>query len=172
VHGRNAPAQLARRRYTFVRGGAPVTFSIKKGDLIYTTDGTLGFVSDVFRPEQGNDDEGWAAVDVPGVDGPVYFTARDVQARDETVPSVLLTITYDEATSEDRRREPAPIARGQARREETPPLDVGRPELPEDDAETAAGETLPADPVGTPHPEAVRDWPSDGADERAPGASL
>jgi hypothetical protein len=33
-----------------------VAFSIKKGDLVYAADGTLGFVSDVFRPKHGDPD--------------------------------------------------------------------------------------------------------------------
>jgi hypothetical protein len=120
-----------------------VAFSIKKGDLVYAADGTLGFVSDVFRPKHGDPDAGWAAVDVPGLDGPAYFSARDVQTRDETVPSVLLTLTYAEAIREDRRREPQAIASGEARREDTPLLDIGRPELPGDEQEASSGVNRP-----------------------------
>ena len=113
-------------------------FTVKKGDLVYTTDRTLGFVADVYRAG-ADDDEGWAAVTVPGVDGPVYFEARDVHMRDDTVPSVLLNITYGDATNEDHRRLPRAIASGLARREVTPLLEVGRPELPEDDQEPDSG---------------------------------
>lgn len=146
-----------------------MAFTIKKGDLVYTADGTLGFVSAVYRPERGESDDGWAAVDVPGLDGPVYFTARDVKTRDETVPSVLLTITYNEATSADRRAEPQPVASGEAEREETPPLEVGRPELPGVDEEAGGGDTL-TEPGLTPHPDAVRDWPSQDGGQAAPGS--
>jgi hypothetical protein len=120
-----------------------VAFSIKKGDLVYAADGTLGFVSDVFRLQHGDPEAGWAAVDVPGLDGPVYVTAADVQTRDETVPSALLTLTYAEAIREDRRHEPQAIASGEARREDTPLLDVGRPELPGDEQEASGGVTRP-----------------------------
>jgi hypothetical protein len=145
-----------------------VSFSIKKGDLVYTSDGTLGFVSDVYRSEQGDHDEGWAAVNVPGLDGPVYFTGRDVRTRDETVPSVLLTLTYAEATGEDRRRQPEAVTSGSARKDETPLLEVGRPELP--GGEDASGEgSLSSEPGGVPHPDAVRDWPTQDAPRHMPG---
>jgi hypothetical protein len=115
-----------------------MTFALKKGDLVYATDGTLGFVSDVYRVEQGNLDEGWAAIPVPGVSEPVYITSRDVQTRDEAVPSVLLRLTYAEATAPERRHAPVEIASGTAQRDETPLLEVGRPELP-GTAETLEG---------------------------------
>lgn len=145
-----------------------MAFTIKKGDLVYTADGTLGFVSDVYRPERGSADEGWAAVDVTGLDGPVYFTAQDVKTRDETVPSVLLSITYNEATSEERRREPRAVATGEAQREDTPPLEVGRPELPGDDEQMGSGSAL-TEPGQPPHPDAVRDWPNQDTEPSAPG---
>lgn len=109
-----------------------MAFTVKKGDLVYTSDATLGFVEDVFRPRDedshGDTDAGWAAVRVPEVNGLVYFTAADVRARDEAVPSVLLTLTHAEATTSARRREPRQVAKGQARADEVNPLDVGRPE--------------------------------------------
>jgi hypothetical protein len=108
-----------------------MVFTVKKGDLVYAADGTLGFVSDVYRPGRENDPEaGWAAVDVTGLSGPAYFSAADVVSRDESVPSVLLSLTYAEATDETHRRKPDAVERGQARAEEIAPLDVGRPEAP------------------------------------------
>lgn len=138
-----------------------MAFSIKKGDLVYTADGTLGFVSDVYRPDDAGADDGWAAVDVPGLDGPVYFTAPDVKTRDETVPSVLLTLTYAEATSQDRRGKPEAVKSGAARKEDTPLLEVGRPEVPggADDQSASGGTT--SEPGRAPNPDAVRDWPSE-----------
>jgi hypothetical protein len=115
-----------------------MTFTLKKGDLVYATDGTLGFVSDVYRVEQGNLDDGWAAIAVPGVSEPVYITGRDVQTRDEAVPSVLLRLTYAEATTPERRHTPDEVVSGMAQREETPLLEVGRPEVP-GTAETLEG---------------------------------
>ena len=109
-----------------------MAFTVKKGDLVYASDATLGFVEDVFRPRDGGSDSdadaGWAAVRVPEINDLVYFTATDVRARDESVPSVLLTLTHAEATAQDRRREPRPVAKGQAPADEVNPLDVGRPE--------------------------------------------
>jgi hypothetical protein len=141
---------------------------VKKGDLVYTADGTLGFVSAVYHPSSGDATDGWAAVDVPGVDGPVYFGAQDLQTRDETVPSVLLRTTYNEATDEAHRREPDAIASGAAQHDETPPLEVGRPEVPEDVEEAGSGRTSSA-PGRPPLPDAVRDWPAQEDDQRALG---
>ena len=115
-----------------------MAFTVKKGDLVYASDATLGFVEDVFRPREAGDDmqratqrdadAGWAAVRVPEINALVYFTAADVFSRDEAVPSVLLTLTHAEATADERRRAPGAVARGQAPAEEVSPLDVGRPE--------------------------------------------
>lgn len=133
-----------------------MAFTIKKGDIIYATDGTLGFVSDVYRPKDGDPDEGWAAVDVPGLGGPTYIQAGDVATRDETVPSVLLRLTYAQATDDAHRRKPEPVARGEVRHEETPLLEVGRPEFPGATPEEIAD--------NAPHPDAIREWPpSDGS---------
>lgn len=111
-----------------------MAFTVKKGDLVYAADATLGFVEDVFRPRdeqgEGDPDAGWAAVRVPEINDLVYFTAADVRARDESVPSVLLTLTHAASTTEERRHEPHPVARGQAPADEVSPLDVGRPEKP------------------------------------------
>ncbi|HEX9058284.1 MAG TPA: hypothetical protein VF818_12205 [Ktedonobacterales bacterium] len=112
-------------------------FTIKKGDLVYAADDTLGFVSEVYRPETGDAERGWAAVEVPGIDGVVYFTEDDVLTRDASVPSVLLKHTYADATDEAHRRKPEPIAHGDAKPEDIPLLEVGRPELPEDDTDIA-----------------------------------
>ncbi len=116
-----------------------MAFTIKKGDLVYTADGTLGFVSDVYRPKDGDPDAGWFAVDVPDLAGPTYIRADEVATRDEGVPSVLLKITYAQATDDAHRREPEPVARGEAREEETPPLEVGRPEAPGTGADQGQG---------------------------------
>jgi hypothetical protein len=110
-----------------------MAFTVKKGDLVYAADDTLGFVSEVFRPEHSTDREaGWAAVDVPEINGRVYFTAADVATRDNTVPSVLLKLTHAEATDAAHRREPDAVASGKAPPEPISPLEVGRPELPSD----------------------------------------
>jgi hypothetical protein len=145
-----------------------MAFTMKKGDLVYAADATLGFVSEVYRPEGGDPDAGWAAVDVQGLDGPVYITAADVSTRDETVPSVLLGIAYARATDEAHRRRPEPIARGQARVQETPPLEVGRPEVP--GAETrATGGDARTSPARAPEPGAARDWPAEDGGARPLG---
>lgn len=107
-----------------------MAFTVKKGDLVYASDATLGFVEDVFRPRDadGDADAGWAAVRVPEINDLVYFTAADVTSRDEAVPSVLLKLSHAEATADERRREPGAVARGQAPADDVSPLDVGRPE--------------------------------------------
>lgn len=107
-----------------------MAFTVKKGDLVYASDATLGFVEDVFRPRDADadSDTGWAAVRVPEINALVYFTAADVFSRDEAVPSVLLKLTRDEATADNRRRAPGAVARGLAPADEVSPLDVGRPE--------------------------------------------
>lgn len=138
-------------------------FTVKKGDLVYAADATLGFVEDVFRPQDDQpapdargdgDDAGWAAVRVPEINDLVYFTAADVQARDESVPSVLLTITHAQATAADRRREPQPVAKGHARADDVSPLDVGRPETaraqPLDTLGDAPGQSDAPAPPTTP----------------------
>jgi hypothetical protein len=145
-----------------------MAFTIKKGDLIYATDGTLGFVADVYRPTEGDPDEGWAAVDVPGLGGPTYIQAEDVATRDETVPSALLKLTYEQATDEAHRREPEPIARGEARPEETPLLEVGRPELPGSAEDESLRGTPTSEPSRPPRPDAVRDWPPTGGSQPNP----
>ncbi len=118
-----------------------MTFTVKKGDLVYASDDTLGFVSDVFRPANTSDpDAGWAAVDVPDLNGKVYFAAADVATRDPMVPSVLLKLTYAEATDASHRREPEAVAQGMARAEPISPLEVGRPETPDDQAGTFTGD--------------------------------
>ncbi len=112
-----------------------MAFTVKKGDLVYASDDTLGFVSDVFRPADTRDpDAGWAAVEVPALNGTVYFTAADVATRDPMVPSVLLKLTYAEATDAAHRGEPAPVVQGTALAETISPLEVGRPELPDEQA--------------------------------------
>lgn len=149
-----------------------MAFTIKKGDLIYATDGTLGFVANVYRPKDGNPDEGWAEVDVPGLGGPTYIQAHDIATRDETVPSVLLKLTYEQATDEAHRREPEPIARGEARPEETPLLEVGRPELPGTPEDERLGGTPTTDPSRPPRPDAVREWPPTDGPQPSPDNPL
>lgn len=109
-----------------------MAFTVKKGDLVYAADATLGFVEDVFRPRDGQGesdaDAGWAAVRVPEINDLVYFSAADMRTRDESVPSVLLILTHAEATAADRRREPKPVAKGQAPADQVSAVDVGRPE--------------------------------------------
>jgi hypothetical protein len=115
-----------------------MAFTVKKGDLVYASDDTLGFVADVFHPMDTSDpDTGWAAVDVPELGGKVYFTAADVAARDPMVPSVLLRLTYAEATDAAHRRQPPAVAQGTARPEPISPLEVGRPETPDEQAGTS-----------------------------------
>lgn len=139
-----------------------MAFTVKQGDLVYAADGTLGFVSEVYRPEQTDDaDAGWAAIDVTGLEGPVYFTAADVANREEEVPAVLLTLTYAQATDESHRRQPEPVARGTARREELPPLEVGRPEAPGSATTGQSG----AEPGRLPQPESLHDWSSAASDQ-------
>ena len=122
-----------------------MAFTVKKGDLIYAADATLGFVVDVYRPLDSSDpDAGWAVVDVPGMRYSVYFTAADIVARDETVPSVLLKLTYAEASDEAHQRIPDAVSEGQAQADEVSPLDVGRPE----------------GPIAELSPDAFRDWPA------------
>jgi hypothetical protein len=135
-----------------------MAFTIKEGDLVYAADETLGFVKDVYVPERGDADDGWAAVEVPGVNALVYFTAADVATRDEGVPSVLLKLTYAQATSESRRRQPDPVARGQLKREDTPLLDVGRPEVRGTSDDEAGGWRNTTQPARPPNPDSVRDW--------------
>ena len=146
-----------------------MAFTIKQGDLVYARDGTLGFVTEVYRPAEGDPDGGWAAVEVPGVTGPVYFTAADVATRDESVPSVLLKLTYEQATDEAHRRQPEPVARGQAQREETPLLDVGRPEAPGGEVTLDGSSQTNSEPGRAPNPDAVRDWPATGEPPRPVG---
>ena len=146
-----------------------MAFSLKQGDLVYAQDGTLGFVTEVFRPAEGVPDAGWAAVEVPGVTGPVYITAADVATRDEGVPSVLLKLTFAQATDEGHRRQPEPVARGQAQREQTPLLDIGRPEAPGGETAQAEGGQASSEPARSPNPDAVRDWPASDEPQRPIG---
>lgn len=103
----------------------------KKGDLVYAADATLGFVSAVFT-DVGTDDDagGWARVNVTGVAEPVYITDADIVSRDESVPAILLSLTYAEVTDVAHQRAPDAVARGHAREREIPPLEEGRPEAP------------------------------------------
>ena len=119
-------------------------FTVKKGDLVYAADGTLGFVADVYRhTEPGTVDEGWFRVQVDGRDEDVYIASTEVAARDEAVPSVLLRITLAHATDAAHQRTPDAVHDGTARPEQVDALDIGRPEAP----------------ALEPDPNAVRDWP-------------
>jgi hypothetical protein len=116
-----------------------MAFGVKKGDIVYASDGTLGFVADVFRLQRAADpDAGWAAVDVAELNAAIYFTAADVSARDEAGPSVLLRLTYAEATDEAHRHVPDSVASGEAQAEAISPLEVGRPESSREGDATAA----------------------------------
>lgn len=108
-----------------------MAFTVKKGDLVYAADATLGFVSAVFLDLDGDDgDNGWARVSVMGQDKPVYFAAADIVSRDESVPAVLLSLTYAEATDAARQHAPDAIASGRAHEQDISPLEEGRPEAP------------------------------------------
>lgn len=117
-----------------------MTFTVKQGDIVYAADDTLGFVTAVYRPAKTTDpDAGWAAVEVTGLDAPVYFSAADVANREEEVPAVLLTLTYAQATDESHRRQPEAVASGMATPEAISPLEVGRPEAPGTSADSESG---------------------------------
>ncbi len=119
-------------------------FTVKKGDLVYAADDTLGFVKDVYRhSEPGRVDEGWFCVQVDGRDEEVYIASNEVAARDEAVPSVLLRITLAQATDEAHQHTPEAVRDGTARPDQVDALDIGRPEAP----------------ALEPDPNAVRDWP-------------
>jgi hypothetical protein len=121
-----------------------MAFTVKKGDLVYAADDTLGFVADVYRhSEPGKADAGWFRVQVTGREESVYIAAAEVGARDEAVPSVLLRITLDQATDAAHRRVPDAVRDGTARPDQVDALDIGRPEAP----------------ALEPDPSAVRDWP-------------
>ncbi|HEY7983124.1 MAG TPA: hypothetical protein VID73_03085 [Ktedonobacterales bacterium] len=121
-----------------------MAFTVKTGDLVYAADDTLGFVADVYRlGASGKTDEGWFRVQVTGRDESVYIAAKEVGARDEAVPSVLLRITMAQATDAAHRRVPDAVRDGTARPEQVDALDIGRPESP----------------ALEPDPNAVRDWP-------------
>jgi hypothetical protein len=121
-----------------------MAFTVKKGDLVYAADDTLGFVADVYRhTAPGKSDEGWFTVQVSGREESVYIASAEVAARDEAVPSVLLRITLSQATDAAHRRIPDAVRDGTARPDHVDTLDIGRPESP----------------ALEPDPNAVRDWP-------------
>lgn len=121
-----------------------MAFTIKKGDLVYAADDTLGFVEDVYHhTAPGKPDEGWFSVKVSGREETVYIASAEVAARDEAVPSVLLRITLSQATDAAHRRIPDAVRDGTAQPDHVDALDIGRPESP----------------ALEPDPNAVRDWP-------------
>jgi hypothetical protein len=121
-----------------------MAFTVKKGDLVYAADETLGFVADVYRHSApGRVHDGWFRVQVTGRENDVYIASSEVAARDEAVPSVLLRITLTQATDAAHQRTPDAVRDGTARPDQVDALDIGRPEAP----------------ALEPDPNAVRDWP-------------